>query len=88
MAHSLPVNTNSLAGETRVFVKKTYYIWAICKRRQKHPVGKMIVISIPLQPLNLFLASVAPKGPFRPFFGPWGPKIGHSLLGANLEGVS
>ena len=87
MASSLPVNTNSLAGETRVFVKKTYCSWAICKRRQKHPIGKIIVILMPLQPLNLFLSSLAPKGLFWPFVGPLGPKMGYLLFGSNLEGA-
>ena len=70
------------------FRQKTGRSRAVCESIRKIPTGETTEISVPSQALIRFFPSMARNGPFRPFFGPQGAKMGRPLIDAHPEGAT
>ena len=82
-----PMNTNS--SEVKMgFRRKTGRSRAVYESIRKIPTGKTKQISVASQPSIRFFPLMARNGPFRPFFGPQGAKMGNPLLSAHPEGAT
>merc|ERR1712208_225324 len=82
-----PMNTNS--SEVKMgFRRKTGRRRAVYESIRKIPTGKTKQILVASQPSIRFFPLMARNGPFRPFFGPQGAKMGKSLFNAHPEGAT
>ena len=70
------------------FRRKTGRSRAVYESIRKIPTGKTKQISVASQPSIRFFPLMARNGPFRPFFGPQGAKMGNPLLSAHPEGAT
>jgi hypothetical protein len=70
------------------FRRKTGRSRAVYASIRMTPWGKTSRIAVRSQPSIRFFTSMAPKGPFRPFFGPQGAEMEESLSDAHPEGAT
>ena len=82
-----PVNTYS-SGVKTDFRRKTGRSRAVYESIRKIPRGETTKILVPSQALIRFFPSMARNGPFRPFFGSQGAKMGKPLLASHPEGAT
>ena len=82
-----PINTASPAGENW-FSAKMGRSGAVFSSIRMIPRGQTTEISVRTQPSIRFFPLHARNGPFRPFFGPQGAEMEHTLLDDHPEGAT